>query len=686
MTWDPDVRRCYKCLAEQFEADDVYSEFQALDADGNGVLKPKDFVRALSTLLGENKHVDVENVAQAFQGSKKRVNYTDFCYGMQDFEQERAKAKENDSSDGNKSHRSKDRPSTESTSVSDNPNTHNRPRKRHSKKKQDGASDAVNSTIRVDERLEKHRILKASIRHKVLHGVKKSTSSKEGFDSIRDLLVREDHGGDGMLDEHTCLVNNMKSPLTKQEMGYLTLNLRNKKHPKCINYEQIGHFLCVDSEEEASTSGDDATHPLASPVKKFELLDQPHLGSDVLSVERDLRAFMTQRVPKVLSPGQCSHAPRSIFTGAEKFLEACELIDPLDGGKLSEDGFENALQHCGLTVTTAQLRSVLSKFPRDSNGLINYAAFLERYGQHIATVKQHKHLKSILQRLATDPDRDAAVDLNHFRKQLEKVDSRVTGVPTGLVSKKDFVACLTSHASLKWPKQDVEACLPLFIEPGKDSRNRELRAVQYGEFLRMVDDLISPTASKSIIPCQCAVSLSSTSSLEKLHRRLHAFLHGDSRGAGARGRDIALHAFEAADKMRHGSIAKKLHERDFFTVLRTIGAAMSPAENRLLLHALSQSGCVSSDGIQYNGFLRQFEAPPLSPSKRETGGSDGMTDHGMCVGTYLADHATNDERRNFDMIMNIFKAFPLQHGHGDSANELIYALGPHLKVSLHFFT
>ncbi|CAK4078251.1 unnamed protein product [Aphanomyces euteiches] len=231
----------------------------------------------------------------------------------------------------------------------------------------------------------------------------------------------------------------MKSPLTKQEMGYLTLNLRNKKHPKCINYEQIGHFLCVDSEEEASTSGDDATHPLASPVKKFELLDQPHLGSDVLSVERDLRAFMTQRVPKVLSPGQCSHAPRSIFTGAEKFLEACELIDPLDGGKLSEDGFENALQHCGLTVTTAQLRSVLSKFPRDSNGLINYAAFLERYGQHIATVKQHKHLKSILQRLATDPDRDAAVDLNHFRKQLEKVDSRVTGVPTGLVSKKGFL-------------------------------------------------------------------------------------------------------------------------------------------------------------------------------------------------------------------------------------------------------
>ncbi|CAK4608961.1 unnamed protein product [Aphanomyces euteiches] len=176
MTWDPDVRRCYKCLAEQFEADDVYSEFQALDADGNGVLKPKDFVRALSTLLGENKHVydsvnifsplttirDVESVAQAFQGSKKRVNYTDFCYGMQDFEQERAKAKENDNSDGNKSHRSKDRPSTESTSVSDNPNTHNRPRKRHSKKKQDGASDAVNSTIRVDERLEKHRILKVN--------------------------------------------------------------------------------------------------------------------------------------------------------------------------------------------------------------------------------------------------------------------------------------------------------------------------------------------------------------------------------------------------------------------------------------------------------------------------------------------------------------------------------------------
>ncbi|KAF0699766.1 Aste57867_9693 [Aphanomyces stellatus] len=729
MSWDPEVQRCFKCLADQFDADDVYAEFQAEDSDGNGVLKLRDFIHALSVLLGEGKDVDVHAVADAFAAAKKHVNYTKFCHGLQEFTEERAKASKDETSPDDQrptvrrqlKHKAAASGGTtggDSTDRNSSDDHHSRVRPRKAKSKQDPDSDVTKRTIRVDHRLEKHRVLKTAIRHKILLGVKKSTSHKEGFDGIRDTLLREDDGGDGTLDEHVfveSLLTNMKSPLTKKEMAYLTLNLRNKRHPSCINYEQIGHFLCVDSEEEASTSGDEATnHPLEegaggrnlSPSKRLEL-DQPHLGSDILSVERDLKTFLNQRVPRSLD-GQrnmsCCHIPRSIFTGAEKFLEACEVYDPLEVGALPEDGYEKALNYCGMAITHAQLRSVLTKFPRDAQGLISYIAFLERYDQHYANVKHRKQMKVILQRLATDPERDASIHLTHFRRQLEKVDGRVTGALTGILSKKDFTACLTNHSSLKWPKQDVEACVALFIEPSKVPRSKDARVVQYNEFLRLVEDCTSTTALVDI-PCQCAENLSNLSNMEGLRRRLHDFLHDQSRGVGTRGRDIALHAFESADKMRSPTSATSgyLNERDFFTVLRSVGAGISPAEKQLILHSLAQAGYVTPQGIHYTSFLRQFEAATTrtlsprhvdtsshySPRKATSSSSSGHFMDNICVGTYLAEYATCDERRNFELIMDTFKSLHAENVKDRSAgstNELVYQLGPVLKVSLQFFT
>ncbi|ETW09764.1 hypothetical protein H310_00249 [Aphanomyces invadans] len=705
MPSDAHVRRCFRYLSKEFEADDVYAEFQQVDVDGKGHLKRRVFVQTLTTLVGDASNIDVDSVAETFERSKKEVNYTQFCHELQEYKEEHAKSK-GESSKTNDKHN----PPRKSYSIdaatedecSDDSSRRGRSRKQHGNAKHGNDSDDLTKrTVRIDHRLETHRVFKASIRHKILHGVKRTAASaaKHGFDSIRDLLLRQDRTGEGTLDEQVfvgTLLDNMKAPLTQKEMAYLTVNLRNKRQPSCINYEQIGHFLCVDSEEEASTSGDDDISPPPrrasssnSPSKKQ--LDQPHLGSDVLNLERDLKLFMTQRVPKTIdgvTRVACCHVPKSIFTGAEKFVEACELYDPLETGGLAEDGYEKVLAFCGLTVTRAQLRSVLSKFPRTSQGLVSYAAFLERYGQHLATVRNHKHMKTILQRLAMDPNRDAMAHLTQFRQQMEKIDARVTGVPTGIISKKDFIACVTSHNSLRWPKQDTEALLPLFIDPSKATKHKDVRVVHYPEFLRMLKDSSSDSMPDQI-PCHCTDNLSNASKMDRLHDKLYEFLHDQSRGVGTRGRDIAEHAFESADKLRHGTsatVSGYLTERDFFTVLRTIGAGISPAEQQLLLHALSQAGYITSQGIAYLCFLRHFDVP-VQRTKSPRHHPNSVDVGSMCVGTYLADHATAQERENFEAILATFRKMQLEPVESSvTSSQLVYHLGPVLKASLQFFT
>ncbi|RQM28356.1 hypothetical protein B5M09_006218 [Aphanomyces astaci] len=668
---------------------------------------------------------DVNRVAKAFERSSKMVNYTEFCHELQQYMEEHAKSK-GESSDGpttaGKSRQTGRQSCSTDAATDDQSESSDHSRSRTGKSKRAADSDDLTKrTIRVDHRLEQHRVLKSSIRQKILRGVRKP--AKGGFDGVRDLLLTQDSAGDGTLDESVfvgtlssrdsqvirififldALLGHMKARPTQKEMAYLTANLRNKRHPSRINYEQIGHFLSVDSEEEASTSGDDDRNDVAatpsarprawgppSPANKRQL-DRPHLGSDVLTVERNLKQFMTQRVPKGGVTATCCHVPKSIFTGAEKFVEACELYDPLETGGLSEDG----------------------EF-------------------HLATVKHRQHLKTILQRLATDPDRDNAALLAHFRHQLEKLDARVTGVPTGVVSKKgliktifckrihqynNFLACLTSHHSpMRWPKQDTEACLALFIDPSKASKHKDIRVVHYPEFLRMFQELCMSSKPDGV-PCHCAENLSNVSNMDAIHQKLSDFLHDESRGVGTRGRDIAEHAFEAADKMRHGvSAAGYLDERDFFTVLRSIGMGVSPAEKQLILHALAQAGYISIEGVQYLAFLRYlpilktihimprynitafafdatslFDAtPPNSSSRRRRNPPASIVFQSsslgnMCVGAYLAEHATAAERGHFDAIMTTLKDLPPGEAI-ESTDQLVYHLGPTLKVSVQFFT
>ncbi|RHZ31243.1 hypothetical protein DYB26_002106 [Aphanomyces astaci] len=344
---------------------------------------------------------DVNRVAKAFERSSKMVNYTDFCHELQQYMEEHAKSK-GESSDSHttagKSRQTARQSCSTDAATDDQSESSDHSRSRTGKSKRAADSDDLTKrTIRVDHRLEQHRVLKSSIRQKILRGVRKP--AKGGFDGVRDLLLTQDSAGDGTLDESVFV-------------GTL--------------------------EEEASTSGDDDRNDVAaspsarprawgppSPANKRQL-DRPHLGSDVLTVERNLKQFMTQRVPKGGGTATCCH--------------------------------------------------------------------------HLATVKHRQHLKTILQRLATDPDRDNAALLAHFRHQLEKIDARVTGVPTGVVSKKgliktifckrihqynNFLACLTSHHSpMRWPKQDTEACLALFIDPSKASKHKDIRVVHYPEFLR----------------------------------------------------------------------------------------------------------------------------------------------------------------------------------------------------------
>ncbi|OQR81662.1 hypothetical protein THRCLA_23320 [Thraustotheca clavata] len=659
MPVSPNTKQCFKLLLNQFEADDVFSEFQHEDHKDKDMLKPSKFMQCLNCLLGPDHDIELSEVAEEFTAKKdqERVDYVKFCQSLEDAMDEKVKEE-------------KEIDQTENEDATDAPQTSGSRsrtrRRRHSKPK----SNITKRAIRVDQRLEKLRILKTAIRHKILHGVKHLSSQKDGFNGIRDVICQLDTDGGGLLVEGLfidALLEHMKLPLTAKEMKYLTNNLRNKKEPKYIDYEHIGLFLCVDSEEEASTSGEET---------KFNKKSQePRLGSGILNIERELQAHLLQSVPSDLATLSCRCAPRSIFTGAEKFVEACEVFDPLGINALSELDYAKVMEYCGFNLTKAQLQAILSKFPRDSDGNINYNLFLERYGQKHGSIKQQKQMKTILQRLAMDPTRDASEIIIHFKKQLDKIDRRVTGIRSGLLSKKDFLSALTSHESLRWPSKDVNTIIPLFCDGNEASHH-----VHYDRFLKMLENCTNiPTSRK----CNCSEG---TSSGDVLKKRLRAFLYDTSRGQSNRGYDIALHAFESADKMRNPNSGPTglLQERDFFTVLRTIGTGIAPAEKLSLSHILTQANALTANGVLYLVFLKYFESietntPPVNAN---------VPPHlrNISVGSYLAEYATPQECQNFEKIMETFSSLGAVPDKTHKSSELVYRLGPVLKVKLQFFT
>ncbi|KDO28991.1 hypothetical protein SPRG_20097 [Saprolegnia parasitica CBS 223.65] len=627
------------------------------------------FIKVLERLLGPDHDVyinflDVAEVADAFAAKHDEayVNYVTFCTQLQATLDD-----DRDEDDGKKADSSSASERNATTSeASSAPRRHRRKRK--------SKPDITKRAIRVDPRLEKHRVLKSSIRHKVLHGAKHMATSKDGFDGLRDVLCQADTNGTGFLSEAIfveTLLEHMQAPLTAKEMGYLTTNLRHRKRPDAIDYEQIGLFLCVDSEEEASTSGDD------NGRRRRQSLDAPHLGSDILSLERDLRARLLQRLPLTAENAlaNCSHTRRSIFTGAEKFVEACEVFDPLCTNALTEEGYAKALDYIHFTVSTSQLQAILTKFPREpSSGGVSYVVFLERYGQRYATVKQQTHMKTLVTRLATDPSRDLGPTLLHFKKQLAKFDKRVTGVCAGVVTKTDFASALTTHETYQWPSKEVQMLAPLFADGPH---------IQYPHFLTMVEDC---TAMMPGVPCDCRQSApSATSALET---RLRRFLVDKSRGTS--GYDTALHAFESADALRNPKTAPTglLHEQDFCTVLRTIGTGLSPADRAHILQLLSTIHALTPNGVLYRTFLTHLKTETSFSS--DDASSRNVPSHlrNICVATYLKEYATAGERSNFEKVLAALSSLPSPRK-GDvttDQNNLVFALGPLLKVKVQFFT
>lgn len=104
------------------------------------------------------------------------------------------------------------------------------------------------------------------------------------------------------------------------------------------------------------------------------------LGTDVLSTERNLRLFLSdsQKNAKVLINGT---QKQQNMNGAEILQQYMEQLDRKANGtvtgKLKPTDFQQAFKQAGFKLETSQIKSILSKFPRDSRGRINCTEFLK---------------------------------------------------------------------------------------------------------------------------------------------------------------------------------------------------------------------------------------------------------------------------------------------------------------------
>ena len=127
-------------------------------------------------------------------------------------------------------------------------------------------------------------------------------------------------------------------------------------------------------------------------------------------------------------------------------------------------------------------------------------------------------------------------------------------------------------------------------------------------------------------------------------------------------------------------------------MLRTIGAGVSPAEKQLIWQTMAELGAVTEQGLlQYMAFFKYVEAgwaikAVTSPIRRNPT-SHGFGLENICVGTYLCEHATEEERKNFEEIMATFKGLQAESLTDKTlTNQLVFQLGPVLKVAVQFFT
>ncbi|GLE01063.1 hypothetical protein PINS_up009876 [Pythium insidiosum] len=481
---------------QRLSGDDLFQAFQDLDLQNSGFIASKSEV--IDTLCDAipakyQRRIDFDSLLSGFHRRHIGFDYTKFC---REYDSERSRSVEVPQN-------AQRLPSPRTQAIKSPPKSPSA-RKNWLLERQQRAFGAADGTdqsdadildrgMRVDKRLEVQRILTQSIRRKLLHGI--VGADYNGFLGLQETLFRLDSAGDGTLDEEIFkdkVLKRLKKPLTRQEIEFLSTNIRVSSNRKSagsvIDYEQIGTFCNLDSDASADETEHESRSRRDDIPRAAGNQGSSELGADFLAAEQRLRGFLHQ---PVASNSEQSHedTPRSVVTGAEQFLELAEQLDRDKSGYLPEAEYHAILTKCKVQVTPATLRSMLSRFPRTSDGKIPYLKFLEQYGQNPTRARERRRFKRVLQTLIVKAGKRVDEWMVHLGRRWEKLDIR-SNAPlhrkTGRLSSEAFLRVLQGKDGVMPLSMDEAThILDLFLRVHPASTPSSLH---YGEFLGILRD------------------------------------------------------------------------------------------------------------------------------------------------------------------------------------------------------
>lgn len=315
---------------------------------------------------------------------------------------------------------------------------------------------------------------------------------------------------------------------------------------------------------------------------------------------------------------------RKIFSTKEAALVFQMKLKELDvekTGKLKANGFQKAFQHSGFDLEAPEMKVILSKFPHDRQGRISCSDFLKRYN----VTAQEKLIQ-----FQNSADR--------LRKLFEKCDLKRNGTLSGRISSRDFQTVL-KVAGLELKLEEIPSSI---VSIGSDKK------IDYPE-------IFQDKPSEKIL---------NSKSSEKIVLKFFK----------SKGLKIIQESFETADRMKHGGKLRGiLNQRDFMTVLRTIGMVFSNREEMDFRSGLF-------DQIDYNSYLEKYRKR-INNNHFDIKGS---------IGEWLATRGSTEDRKNFELFINLLHNSGLETidttTTDDSTQHLCLKLGPTLNLALRFFT
>ncbi|KAE9278264.1 hypothetical protein PF008_g28655 [Phytophthora fragariae] len=459
---------------DEQQLDEVYQAFQEIDRSGKDQLKNANEVESVlrEFLSPKNmKTIDVEKLVARFPAPNKGFDYTAFCNTLQ---QPPAL-----------------QPQQQQTGRQSPSN-----RKLRSPTKLQQREQA---RMRIDQRLESQRLLMESVRHKLIRGV--LGDDIDGYHGIQTALHRLDVAGEGYLDANVFMkkfIQRLKCPLTRPEREFLLEQLRaqsTSKGERVLDYEQLGRICNLSSDDSLSES--DTENERAKPPSPSRT---SQLGSGFLAAEKRLTEFL--RTPlaarNISTPNssQDGDTPRSLFTGAEMFLEIAEGIDRDNTGLLPEDEFPRILAKCGVSIDPDLLNGMLSRFPRSTGNQINYPAFLQRYGQNPQCSRGRRELKQLVLNLLSKLAVTTTDWLRFLLHRFEKYDKKLHGSMKGVLPTEAFLRAVQGRSVvLKLTTDEAAQVTSLFL---RSSTNSSPKHLHYHEFLVFVDECHRVPNAKSL--------------------------------------------------------------------------------------------------------------------------------------------------------------------------------------------